>query len=104
MTWPTSRNVLHLSSSTNSSQVAQVGLAILGLTFSVDSQSTIATTRNGTVQTPDLSQIYPELHSTANSGTIGAQQYAANKYAVLLLSLNADKRKSNADPLTALAL
>jgi hypothetical protein len=69
----------HIHTITNCEQVAQVGLAILGLTFSVESQSTIATTRNGTVQTPDLSQIYPELNSTTNSQTIGAQQYAANK-------------------------
>lgn len=79
-----------MNSFTNGWQVAQVGLAILGLTFSVDSQSTIATTRNGTVQTPDLSQLYPELNSFANSGTIGAQQYAANKYVVAPLALNVD--------------
>ncbi|KAH6714745.1 hypothetical protein BKA61DRAFT_517997, partial [Leptodontidium sp. MPI-SDFR-AT-0119] len=66
--------------------VAQVGLAILGLTFSVESQSTVATTRNGTVQTPDLSQIYPELNSTTNSQTIGAQQYAANNFGIIALS------------------
>ncbi|KAH9204572.1 hypothetical protein DL95DRAFT_319204 [Leptodontidium sp. 2 PMI_412] len=67
-------------------EVAQVGLAILGLTFSVESQSTVATTRNGTVQTPDLSQIYPELNSTTNSQTIGAQQYAANNFGIIALS------------------
>lgn len=46
--------------------VAELGLSILGLTFLVDLQSTLAITRNGTGQTPNLSQIYPELNSTAN--------------------------------------
>ncbi len=77
---------------TNGFKVALVGLAILGLTFSVDSQSTIASTTNGIIQTPDLSQIYPELNSTANSETIGAQQYVANKYVVVLSELNLDMK------------
>lgn len=61
-------------------QIAQVGVALLGLCYSPDTQTDTALVQNGTVLVPDMSQVYVQAHSyDAKSDTINDQQYTANK-------------------------
>jgi hypothetical protein len=64
----------------NHLQVAQVGIALIGLCYSPDTVTNTALVSNGTVLVPDMSQVFPEAHSyDAKSDTVSDQQYTANK-------------------------
>jgi hypothetical protein len=60
--------------------MAQVGVALLGLCYSPDTQTNTALVINGTVLVPDMSQVYTQAHSYGTKpDSVSDQQYTANK-------------------------
>lgn len=59
----------------------QIGLALLGLTYSPDSETTHALIHTGNVTVPDISTLYTESHLAGSSSTesLEDKQYTANK-------------------------
>jgi hypothetical protein len=63
--------------------IGQIGLALLGLTYSPDSLTDRALIKpNGNLTVPDMSTVYTEAHGESMDGssdTLADQQYTANK-------------------------
>ena len=64
---------------TDGSKGAQIGVAVLGLTYSVDSADDYALTIHGNVSIPDMSELATEKVVSTKSKTDSALQYTANR-------------------------
>ena len=64
---------------TDRSKGAQIGVAVLGLTYSVDSADNYALTTRGNVSIPDMSELATEKVVSTKSKSDSALQYTANR-------------------------
>jgi len=68
--------------------IAQLAVALIGLTYSPDTGNLVALLVPGNVLYPNMSEIYPQAFSSNTDDYINAQQYAANSLGIMAIAFD----------------